>query len=152
MVVSFVHNSAYHVAIGYHDPIVQAVVGSIDLIAHNPEVITFGAPRVILQSSKCSTINETRHFRFINTDNRRRYDFAPCQINFFGERHVGIPMFLEHINFPILSPAFDDNRARMPCSLDIHLRAVYLERVDGLLNGDCFPIPVAKWPEGRPCR
>lgn len=128
-----------------------AIVGSIDLIHYNPEVITFGAPRVVVRSKPCTTINESRHFRFMNTD-VKKYDYAAFQINIFNEKHVGLPMFLDNTNWPLSTPGLDDNRARQPCSLALHEREVYLARVDAMMSRNCFPIPVSGWPGDHYCK
>ena len=130
-----------------------AVVGSIDLIHYNPEVITFGAPRAILDSSayKCTTVNSTQHFRFINTLSNQ-FDLVVNQIDIFNEKHVGWPLFLDEVNFPIAISSLDDNKNRRLCSLAAHDRERYVERVEKMASKDCFPIPVTRgWPTDHYC-
>ncbi|CAB9520157.1 expressed unknown protein [Seminavis robusta] len=128
-----------------------AIVASIDLIELDPiEIITFGNPRAIVRSQKCTAPDPSRYFRFLNTNIGRRYDYAPFQINIFNERHIGTPMLLDDVNFPLSSP-LDDNSCRFPCDLDLHEREIYLERVTAMLTRDCWPIPVARWTAGHYC-
>lgn len=127
-----------------------SVIGSIDLIHYNPEVITFGAPRALIRTDPCTTIDATRHYRFLNTD-PRRYDFAPFQINIFNEKHVGNAIFMDsNGNFPLSQPD-DDNKSRFGLSTDLHANELYTARISELVDRNCFPVPVSKWPEGHYC-
>lgn len=129
-----------------------AVVAAIDLRKYNPQVITFGAPRVVLFSSPCSDVEPRRHFRFVNTHPTLGYDRVAFQFNIFRERHIGYPLFLDALdNWPIGSPRFADNASREPRDEDIHERPVYEERINAIIDRNCFPVPVARWPQGHYC-
>ncbi|CAB9526509.1 expressed unknown protein [Seminavis robusta] len=128
-----------------------AVVASIDLAHHNPQVITTGAPRTIVNTSPCKTIDETRHSRFLNTG-RHEYDYVPFQPDILNTRHVGHTFFLDDgVNWPVATPGFNNNEPRLFLSRDLHERPVYEERIQAMIDRDCFPIPVGKWPGGHYC-
>ena len=128
-----------------------AVIGAVDLAHYNPEVITFGSPRAIVDTEPCTVLEPTRHYRFLNTA-ANKYDYAAFQINVFNEKHVGWTIFLDSLdNFPLSSPSFANNKERTPCSLALHEREIYLERIDDIISRRCFPLPVSKWPNGHYC-
>jgi len=128
----------------------QAYIAGIDFVEFNPEVITFGAPRPIVDIAPCKTANETRHYRFLNTGGHRVYDYAPFQINIYNERHIGWPIFLDNLgNFPLATPGLKDNRSRF--MFRMHDFELYTERLNAITNRKCFPMPVARWVEGHPC-
>ena len=128
-----------------------ATVASIDLAHYNPEVITFAAPKVIKESSKCTAITEENHYRFINTGDDGTYDTVVMQLNIFSERHVGWPIYLDDVNFPIQSTGLSESKSRTPVAIALHEWDLYQERIEGLLDRNCFPVPVAKWLDGHYC-
>ena len=130
-----------------------AVIASIDLQQHNPRVITFGAPRAILQSNPCTDVEPLHHIRFLTTHPTLGYDAVAFQFNLFRERHVGYPLFLDEVgdNWPLASPNFEINQVRTPTDRSIHERTIYQERIDAMMERGCFPIPVARWPQDHYC-
>ena len=128
-----------------------AIAASIDLNHYNPEVITFAALRTIVDKEACTVIDESKHYRFVNSRSDG-YDVVPMQFNLYGERHVGTLLLLDDDNFPLLSPEMSDNESRRPRTLALHDYPTYRERIEGMIDRNCFPIPVAKWPEGHYCR
>ena len=87
----------------------------------------------------------------MNTD-RQKYDYAAFQINVFNERHVGLSMFLDNTNIQLSTPGLGDNKARQPCSLALHERELYLERINAMVARSCYPIPVSGWAQGHYCK
>lgn len=130
-----------------------ATIASIDLIQYDPQVITFGAPKAIIDCElfPCTTINDENHFRFQNTGEDAKYDFTPFQLNFQNERHVGWPILLDDTLNPLATPGFNMDQSRLRCSLTLHGPSVYADRITTLINRNCFPIPVSKWPNGHYC-
>ncbi|CAB9505733.1 expressed unknown protein [Seminavis robusta] len=134
-----------------------AVVAAADLAHYNPEVITFGAARVIVDrdNAPCTeSINPANHYRFVTADTATGYDAIPNQINVWNERHVGHFFLLDADgdNLPLNMPSMDDNVSRRPRTLDMHDFVLYRERIEALLESDCFPLAVAKWSVGHYCR
>jgi len=141
---------------GHSQGAAMAVVASIDLIQHDPELITIGGSRALVDTEPCTAINAKRHFRFVNTiSGSRRYDYVPTQLNVYNEKQVGWPLYLDDLgNFPLGTTGFgDDNGDRFPfISIPAHERSLYMERIDEIINRPCFPLPVAGWRDGHYCR
>ena len=127
-----------------------AVVASIDYAHYNPEVITFAAPKAVKKNSACTAIKEENHYRFVNTANGK-YDCVVMQINIFNERHVGWPIYLDDLNFPLQSTGISESKSRTPTTMALHEWSLYIERIEGMVDRKCFPVPVAKWPDGHYC-
>jgi Lipase (class 3) len=119
---------------------------------YNPMLITFAAPRAIVRSGsyKCSTLKTNNIFRFVNTD-RNAYDSVPNQVNVFNEKHPGWPLLLDDVNYPLMTTEFDDNKNRRRCDLGLHEFSIYQERVQNIIDRDCFPVPVSGWPDMHYC-
>ena len=133
-----------------------AVVASIDLRDYNPTVLTFGAPRAIvnLKSSPCQDATPENHFRFINLLDGN-YDFVPNGIPSFNGKHIGYPLILDGLeDWPIAAPGLNDNLSRQPRALTLggpHDRELYRTRIEALVSRECFPVPAGGWPEGHYC-
>ncbi|CAB9515266.1 expressed unknown protein [Seminavis robusta] len=130
-----------------------AMAAAIDVTQlYDPTVITFAAPKALVKSMPCSILNTEKHFRFVNTDVQGRYDLVVNQVNIFNEKHTGWTLLLDDINFPLGSPGLDDSRDRCPGTNDLHEYTIYRDRVQAIIDRDCFPLPVGGWPDGHYCR
>ncbi|CAB9499080.1 expressed unknown protein [Seminavis robusta] len=130
-----------------------AVAAAVDLTSlYDPTVITFSAPKVVVRTAPCEHLNSSKFFRFVNTDSQGNYDLIVNQLNLFNERHLGWTFLLDDVNFPLGSPGINDSRDRCPGSFALHEYNIYRGRVEGIINRDCFPLPIAGWPEGHYCR
>jgi hypothetical protein len=130
-----------------------AGVAAADLSqVYDPMLITFAAPRAIVKSGtyKCSSMNTTNHYRFVNTRSQA-YDIVPNQLNIFNEKHTGWPLLLDDVNYPLMTTDFEDNKSRFQFSFELHDLPLYRERVRNIINRDCFPVPVSGWPDGHYC-
>ena len=128
-----------------------AIVASVEFARHNPEVITFAAPKAIKQRSACSDINEENHYRFINTQ-LGQYDLIIMQWNLFCERHVGWPIYLDDDNSPLMTTELSESDSRMPANTQLHEWSLYMSRIEEMADRvDQDSFPVSKWPVGHYC-
>ena len=136
---------------GFSQGAAVATVASIDLIHYKPDVILFAAPPSIVESSPCTVSGRLNYYGFVTTD-QDWYDLVPNQpIRLYGEKFIG-PVFLldDDLNFPLAMPSKRQVR-RTPGNACLHTVELYAQRVYDMANGDCFPIPAAKWPNEHYC-
>ncbi|CAB9511172.1 unknown protein [Seminavis robusta] len=120
-----------------------AVVASIDLRHYNPTIITFGAPRVAVDSHKfpCHDANPQNHYRYMN-QLEDEYDCVANMIPDFNGKHMGTSLILDDTNWPIRTGGINDNLSRTPRGFGPHDRDLYRSRVDEIFVRKCYPLPV----------
>jgi hypothetical protein len=130
-----------------------AHVAGIDLIRHNPMVITFGATRSVIENAYCGDINPERHYRFVNTADNH-YDMWAAD---FGRKgvHVGHTILLDSSsNQPAAYVGLNDNTNREPQTRSIHKLSYSFPALSKLLeaSSSCSnQIRISSWDDGHYC-
>jgi hypothetical protein len=138
---------------GYSQGGNAATVASVDLVHYQPDVITFGTPVSIIGSSSCTTGEQLNHYRFVST-RFDAYDNIPNVPRGYGEKHLGNVFLLDDVNFPLCMPSEPNlRRSEFDFSEEssLHSSGIYRERISAIADGNCFPLPVARWPVGHYC-